>query len=157
MSRFICLILSLFLLTVGLAGCGGAEAEPKSEAVSAMTLTPVGNTMAFEQTEFTVKAGTDVTLTFENTATSAAMEHNVVLLADNAAATIDRVGQAAMSAAANAYVPEDEAVLAATDLAKPGETVTLTFTAPSEPGEYAYICTFPGHYTMMQGTLRVVK
>ena len=94
MSRFISLFLFLFLLTVGLAGCGGAEAEPKSEAVSAVTLTLVGNTMAFEQTEFTVKAGTEETLTFENTATSAAMEHNVVLLADNAAATIDRVGQA---------------------------------------------------------------
>jgi azurin len=62
-----------------------------------------------------------------------------------------------MSAASNAYVPEDDAVLAATDLAKPGETVTLTFTAPNEPGEYAYICTFPGHYAMMQGVMRVVE
>ena len=122
-----------------------------------MTITPIGNKMEFEQTAFTVKAGTEVTLTFENTATSAAMEHNVVLLTDNADATITRVGQAAMGAAANAYVPEDDVVLAATDLAKPGETVTLTFTAPNEAGEYAYICTFPGHYAMMQGTMRVIE
>lgn len=122
-----------------------------------MTITPVGNKMEFEQTEFTVKAGSEITLTFENTATSPAMEHNVVLLTDNSGATINRVGQAAMGAAANAYVPEDKAVPAATGLAKPGETVTLTFTAPSEPGEYAYICTFPGHYAMMQGTMVVEK
>jgi azurin len=156
-TRVLPLLLSLSLLTIGLTGCGGAEAEPDSAAVSAMTLTPIGNQMKFEQTAFTVKAGTDVTLTFNNTATSAAMSHNVVLLADNADATITRVGQAAMGASATAYVPEDEAVLAATDLAKPGETVTLTFTAPSEPGQYAYICTFPGHYTLMQGTMRVIQ
>jgi azurin len=157
MSRIVSLLLFAFVLAVGLTGCGGADAEPKATAVSALTLAPVGNQMKFEQTEFTVKAGTEVTLTFNNTATSAAMEHNVVLLADNTTKTIDRVGQAALSAASSAYVPEDDAVLAATDLAKPGETVTLTFTAPSAPGEYAYVCTFPGHYAMMQGTMRVVK
>jgi len=156
-SRILPLVLSLSLLTVGLTGCGGAEADPGTDVVSSITITPVGNKMEFEQTAFTVKAGTEITLTFDNTATSPAMEHNVVLLTDNANATITRVGQAAMSAAANAYVPKDEAVLAGTDLAKPGETVTLTFTTPSEPGEYAYICTFPGHYSMMQGTMTVEK
>jgi azurin len=155
--RLLPLLLSLSLLVLGLTGCGGAEAEPDSDVVSSITMTPVGNQMEFEQTEFTVKAGTEITLTFDNIATSPAMEHNVLFLTDNEAATINRVGQAAMSAASNAYVPEDDAVLAATDLAKPGETVTLTFTAPNEPGEYAYICTFPGHYAMMQGVMRVVE
>jgi azurin len=156
-TRLLPLLLSLPLLTIGFTGCGGAEAETKTATVSSLTITPVGNKMEFEQTEFTVKAGTEITLTFENTATSPAMEHNVVLLTDDAAATIDRIGQAAMGASAKAFVPEDDAVLAATDLAKPGETVTLTFTAPSAPDEYAYICTFPGHYAMMQGTMRVVE
>lgn len=156
-SRILPLVLSLSLLTVGLTGCGGAEADPGTDVVSSITITPVGNMMEFEQTAFTVKAGTEITLTFDNTATSPAMEHNVLFLTDNSDATIDRVGQAAMRASASAYVPEDDAVLAATDLAKPGETVTLTFTAPSEPGAYAYICTFPGHYAMMQGTMTVVK
>ncbi len=156
-SRLLPLLFSLPLLTLGLTGCGGAEADPNPGAVFAVTITPAGNQMKFEQTEFTVNAGTEITLTFNNTATSAAMEHNVVLLTDNSSDTIDRVGQAAMSASANAYVPDDDAVLAATDLAKPGETVTMTFTAPSAPGEYAYVCTFPGHYAMMQGTMHVTK
>jgi len=151
------LLLSLALLTVGLTGCGGAEAESESGPTSSITLTPVGNQMKFEQTEFTVEAGTEVTLTFDNTATSPAMEHNVVILTDNTQAVINRVGNAAVNAASNEYIPEDDAILANTALAKPGETVTVTFKAPSEPGEYAYICTFPGHYAMMQGTMRVVK
>lgn len=155
--RILPLLLSFTLLTVGLTACGGAEAETERAPESAITLTPVGNQMKFEQTEFTVKPGTEVTLTFENTATSPAMEHNVVLLTDNSDDTINRVGNAAVSAASNAYIPEDDAILAYTELAEPGETVTVTFTAPTETGEYAFICTFPGHYAMMHGTMRVAK
>jgi azurin len=113
--------------------------------------------MQFEQTEFTVPAGEEITLTFENTATSAAMKHNVVLLTTNDDAAVTRVGQAGTRAADNEYIPDDDAVLAATGLADPGETVTVTFTAPSEPGSYRYICTVPGHYMTMQGTMTVVS
>lgn len=34
-----------------------------------------------------------------------------------------------------------------------GETVSVTFTAPEERGEYGYVCTFPGHRAPMQGTM----
>jgi azurin len=48
-------------------------------------------------------------------------------------------------------------VLAKTPFAGPGEAVQVTFTAPSKPGKYPYICTFAGHYQAgMKGTL-VVK
>ncbi len=47
------------------------------------------------------------------------------------------------------------AILAHTPMSTPGETVQVTFTAPSEPGTYRYICTYPGHYVMMQGTMTV--
>jgi len=33
----------------------------------------------------------------------------------------------------------------------------LRFTAPDKPGEYPYICTFPGHWRIMQGVMKVVK
>ncbi|MGD1893724.1 MAG: plastocyanin/azurin family copper-binding protein [Cyclobacteriaceae bacterium] len=35
-----------------------------------------------------------------------------------------------------------------------GESDTITFEAPS-PGTYDYICSFPGHYALMQGKLIV--
>ncbi|WP_420845224.1 plastocyanin/azurin family copper-binding protein [Maribacter litopenaei] len=47
-------------------------------------------------------------------------------------------------------------VLFATALVNPDQTVTLRFKAPSEPGEYPYICTFPGHWRIMQGVMKVV-
>jgi len=39
----------------------------------------------------------------------------------------------------------------------PREKDTIEFTAPTEPGEYDFLCTFPGHYLIgMKGVL-VVK
>lgn len=64
-----------------------AEADSQSTTVSSIMITPVGNQMTFEQTDFTVAAGSNITLTFVNTATSPAMAHNIVLLADDGKAT----------------------------------------------------------------------
>jgi azurin len=154
----------LLVALIATAGCGGGDGGSSdsasgaaNEAVTEVTITPVGNQMTFEQTEFAVPAGEEITLTFENTATSPAMKHNVVLLTTDDDAVVTRVGQAGTQAAGNEYIPDDDAVLAATGLADPGETVTVTFTAPSEPGRYRYICTFPGHYATMQGTMTVVS
>lgn len=55
----------------------------------------------------------------------------------------------------NDYVPEDDAVIAYTPMSQPGETVEVTFTVPEESGEYGYLCTFPGHWATMQGTMIV--
>lgn len=161
-------LLSLFaslLFLITLTGCGGSDTETSgsaadtdsaTEAVSEVTIKPVGNQMKYEQTEFTVEAGSEVSLTFDNVASSPAMKHNVVILDGTGDKLVQRVGNAALDAADSGYIPDDDAILAATEMADPGETVTMTFTAPSEPGTYTYICTFPGHFMMMQGTMTVV-
>lgn len=49
-----------------------------------------------------------------------------------------------------------DAVIAKTPFAGPGETVQVFFTAPSKPGRYPFVCTFPGHFQSgMKGTLIV--
>lgn len=144
------LIVALLSVTLGF---GSALAGPGDQPDATVTITPVGNQMAFEQTEFTVEAGQTVEIIFENTADSPAMKHNVLVLNSDDDAVVNRVGQAALSEPD--FVPDDEAVIAATDVADPGETVSVTFTAPSAPGTYTYVCTFPGHYSMMQGTMIV--
>ena len=45
-------------------------------------------------------------------------------------------------------------VLVATKMLGPGEEDSVVFTAP-EPGVYDYICTFPGHYALMNGVMTV--
>ena len=127
-------------------------AVPPTEIV----IEPEGNQMKFATTEFSVEPGEEVRLVLKNTADSPAMIHNVVLTTTSDDATAQEVGQAGSSAGKTAaYVPDHDAVLAATDLAEPGETVEVTFTAPDDPGEYTYLCTYPGHWATMQGTMRV--
>jgi Copper binding proteins, plastocyanin/azurin family len=55
------------------------------------------------------------------------------------------------------YVPESPLVLQATKLLNGGEMERLTFTAPQKPGEYPYLCTFPGHWVRMYGVMVVVE
>ncbi|WP_028566791.1 plastocyanin/azurin family copper-binding protein [Salisaeta longa] len=144
---------SLLLLLLALGVVGPTTGLATDAPPRTITIEPQGNQLAFATKAFTVQAGETVRLVFKNTATSPAMQHNVVLLntMDDAAAT--RVGQAALSAAD--FVPDDPAVMAATPVAKPGETVSVTFTAPEAPGKYRFLCTFPGHYVSMQGTMTV--
>ena len=86
-----------------------------------------------------------------------AMAHNFVLLAQG----VDMgpfITQATM-ARATAYIPAafKSKILAATGLAGAGETVEVTFTAPTTPGNYPYVCTFPAHYAGGMKGILVVK
>ncbi len=168
-TRRLTTLFALLFLALSLTACGGAEGDstavaPADEtsadgapaAEATIIIRPVGNQMEYAKTDLTVEAGEQVTLVFENTATSSAMRHNVVVLNTTEEAAIQRVGQAALqTGASKEYVPEDPAILAHTALAAPGETVKVTFTAPTDPGTYAYICTFPGHYMTMRGIMTV--
>ena len=48
-------------------------------------------------------------------------------------------------------------MLAATKLLEPGQREVLKMTAPNREGDYEYVCTYPGHWEMMWGTLVVTK
>lgn len=111
----------------------------------------VGADLRYDVTEIRAEAGSTLTIRYEN---RGEMPHNIVLV--NERADINPVGVAALQARDNDYIPQGEdlqqRIIANTILAKPGETVFLTFTVPP-PGTYPYICTYPGHFTMMQGDL----
>lgn len=151
------------VVSLGLLGCGGAESSPDETARASeridrtITLHPKGNLLKYEETEFTVAPGQTIKLVFENTATSESMLHNVVVLNESSRKELLwRVGEAGVEAGPeNEYVPDDPAILAYTPMADPGETVSVTFTVPDESGEYGYLCTFPGHYVTMYGTMQV--
>ncbi|HZJ18918.1 MAG TPA: plastocyanin/azurin family copper-binding protein [Pricia sp.] len=85
-----------------------------------------------------------------------AMSHNFVLLKQSADAKA--FDKASTQHADNGYLaPElEDQIIAHTGMAGGGETVEVTFNAPEKPGEYIYICTFPGHFAAgMKGTLTV--
>ncbi len=123
-------------------------------------ITITGNDlMQFDIKEFSVSAGEQVELEFKNIGKmpKIAMGHNLVLLKKGVSAIA--FGQKVLGMGASATNPLPEAsmsdVLAATELLGPDESDTISFTAPSEAGTYDYLCTFPGHFAMMRGTMTV--
>lgn len=79
------------------------------------------------------------------------MKHNIVILKNKN--VIDEVGKAALSAPN--YLPKNKNILAASAMVGPSESTELIFDVPTEKGEYPFICTFPGHYQVMQGKIVV--
>ena len=115
-------------------------------------------TLKFSVDQISAKAGEKLTvkLTNKTSLPAEAMSHNFVLLKKDADPVV--FDNAAATAKDSGYMPKDmmDKVIAHTELVAGGETKSVTFTVPNEPGTYTYICTFPGHYAGgMKGTLTV--
>jgi len=111
--------------------------------------------LKFDKTELTVKVGQFVELVFTN---PDVMPHNFLLGAQGALERIGAAADAMMTTpdgVAQQFVPAIPEVLFATALVDPGQTLTVQFRAPSEPGQYPFVCTFPGHWRVMNGILYV--
>ena len=82
------------------------------------------------------------------------MGHNVVILKPGTDSM--KWSAKAISAAATDYIPADDPdMIAHSKLVGGGESDTIEFEVPG-PGEYPFVCSFPGHSGMMKGVL-VVK
>jgi len=142
----------------GIVESFGANAlVPVDPNLQVIKIKSVKEAMKFDLKEFTVIAGKPVELVFDN---PDAMQHNLVIVKPKA---MDIVGNAAdkmitqKDAVEKNYVPSLPQVVAFTPLVNPDQSYRLTFTAPTEPGNYPYICTFPGHWRIMNGVMKVVK
>ena len=111
--------------------------------------------LKFNVTRFDVKVGARVRLDFSN---ASDMLHNLVIVRPGSAA---RVGDASLKLGLDGtrldFVPQTSDVLYHTAIVAPQQAETIFFEAPATPGEYTYLCSFPGHATVMQGTMRVVR
>jgi azurin len=111
--------------------------------------------MKFDLSEIKVKAGDTIVLTLKHVGKlpKAAMGHNWVLLEQGT--DMGKFAQKAVQARDNEYIPaDDEGVIVHTALIGGGEETTIEFEAPAA-GEYTFICSFPGHYALMNGTFIV--
>jgi azurin len=114
-----------------------------------------GDFLAFKPTELTCPAGANVDLTFHHAGRRIQQKHDWVLLEPN---TADAFMEAVLQAGEkHSWMPRhDPRVIAATPQIRPGESVTIEFTAPS-PGAYPFVCTFAGHGEVMRGMLHVTE
>ena len=116
----------------------------------------VPDQMLFDKDRVVVEAGKPVEVVFEN---NDLMPHNFVVTRPGA---LEKVGLNAEETATQPgalernFVPRLPEVLFSTKLVPPRESDKVAFKAPSEPGVYPYVCTYPGHWRRMYGALYVV-
>ena len=124
--------------------------------VQVVRIQAIPEKISFDLKWFVVEAGKAVQIVLFN---PDAMPHNLIVSKPGSLEAVGTAGGAMPMPTdpdAKAFVPDSPAVLFSTKLIKEGETERLGFTAPKEPGEYVYVCTFPGHWVRMYGVMLVV-
>lgn len=127
-------------------------------SVKVIRIKAVEEQMRYDETVLILRAGQGVELVFEN---HDIMPHNLVIV-DSPEAR-EEIGIAAdrmqndADAIKKGYLPDSEKILHASKMIQPGETDSLFFTAPENAGTYAFVCTFPGHWSKMYGAIAVVE
>jgi azurin len=120
-----------------------------------LTLGVIAGQMKFDRTLLTARAGQRIALTVVNPDD---MQHNVVIFKRGVIEQYEGDLYGSLNepnAQLRGFVPDSVNVLVATRLLNAGESTVLTFDAPSEPGDYPFVCSFPGHWVMMRGILRI--
>jgi putative heme-binding domain-containing protein len=125
--------------------------------VRVIRIRTVEEEMRYDVPYFAVEAGKSVQVILEN---HDLMPHNLVITTPDSLKEVAMLGlQVGPDKGWNGlpYVPESAKVLHASEMVAPDQQARLTFTAPSQPGEYPYVCTFPQHWYRMYGVMVVVE
>jgi azurin/sugar phosphate isomerase/epimerase len=111
--------------------------------------------LQFVQKQLTAKAGEKLTIVFKN---PDVVPHNWLLAKPG---SLQKLGEKCNlmitdpQGLAKHYVPDSDDVIAYTDMTNPKGEFVIHLTAPKEKGEYPYLCTFPGHWMVMNGVMKV--
>lgn len=129
------------------------EATDSNDSKEAVITIEGNDQMKYNKSEIRVKAGQKVKLTLKHVGKmdKKVMGHNWALLTQDA--DMAEIGQAAAEAADTDYIPADmkDKFIVHTKMLGGGESDTIEFDAPTTPGTYTFMCTFPGHYALMNG------
>ena len=145
---------SLYSVAMKVAGAGfkNLDAAPAGDAVD-ITISSVKEKLVYDVKSFTVRTGQKITVTFKNPDFP---PHNLLFVKPGQA---DAVAKMAVDMGADGFAkqfkPETDKILWGSTMLDHGETEEISFTAP-QPGEYPYVCTFPGHALLMRGVMKVL-
>jgi len=136
------------------------EARPaalKSMKVRTVALKTIPGAMQYDVKEIRAKPNELLELVLENTDT---MQHNLLVVAPGKMSEVgvaaDKMGETPAGKAAQ-FVPDLPSVIAVMGLVDPGKSGRMFIVAPAKPGNYQYVCTYPGHWRMMNGKLKVAE
>lgn len=114
-----------------------------------------GENLSYQTSNMEVVAGQKIKLTLKN---ADSVPHNWVLLQPDSLARVGQLANQLLAdpmAGVRQYVPETSDVFCYTDVVQAGQSFTIYFQAPETPGRYPFLCTFPGHWMVMNGVLTV--
>ena len=118
----------------------------------------VTDQMLFDKDRIVVKAGKPVEIVFEN---NDLMPHNFVVTQPGSLEEIGLLGRvdghAAGRPGAATTCRRPTRSCSPAGCSQPRESQKLSFTAPTKPGVYPYVCTYPGHWRRMYGAFYVVE
>ena len=149
------------LVALVTAGCGQKDTSTTAGAAPAgpreIDIT-AGDTMKYDVTQIDAKPGEDLKVVLTNVGTQPVevMGHDWVLL--KAGTDVAAFDSAALMAKETGYIPEalKGEIVAQIGLLGPRKSGEVEFNAPTVPGDYVFLCTFPAHYqTGMKGILTV--
>ncbi len=131
-----------------LAGSVPLEAHQTPRTITLTVADPVGDKMSYSVKQIVAKPGEKLKIRMVSMAQTPkiVMAHNFVLL--KAGTDVKAFSDAAANARATDYIPPafTSAIIAHTAMAGPGESMDVTFTAPTKPGKYVFLCSFAGHW-----------
>ncbi|HTI68525.1 MAG TPA: PVC-type heme-binding CxxCH protein [Candidatus Limnocylindria bacterium] len=132
--------------------------ELREFRVPMFVIRTVREQMRYDTTRLVVEPGKAVQVIVEN---GDFMPHNLVVVYPGAREEIGTITAAMkpdeLDSRGRAFVPRNTKIVTATKLIEPGMKETLQFTVPEAEGTYEYVCTYPGHWMLMWGTLIVTK
>ena len=132
------------------------RAELADLGVRVVRIGTVYERMNYDKETIAVQAGKPVLFVLQN---ADVMPHNLVVAKPGSMQALGEIAEKLAQDAAfakRAFVPESPDVLVASTLLQPQASQKLSFNAPTEPGVYPYVCTYPGHWRRMYGAMYVV-
>ncbi len=125
--------------------------------VQVILIRPVPHKMQYDRKDIFVEGGKPVEIVFENIDI---MPHNLIITQPGAMAEVGVLAERMATSAdafAKHFIPDSPKILHATRMLQTRQSQRLQLVAPTELGEYPFVCTFPGHWRTMFGTMHVVE
>lgn len=107
--------------------------------------------LQYDLVRFKVKSETKVKIILTNKSDE---EHNLIVTESGERQTVVNAAlRLATKGKSMNYIPEKKEVLWTIPILSPGQTDSVTFIAPTQPGIYPCVCTYSGHGSIMYGAI----
>ncbi|MDP7495576.1 MAG: plastocyanin/azurin family copper-binding protein, partial [Roseibacillus sp.] len=111
--------------------------------------------MKFDKKLLEARAGERLAIVLTNNDPDGLMHNLAVIRPGTRQSVLEATIALGSKAIEKNFIPDSPALLGSTPQVAPGRRFTLYLTLPDKPGDYEYVCTYPGHGQLMWGTLKV--